>query len=133
MPLDISALAPKPGQGMTPRRATRTSGPNPVLDNGWLQESYDTGQDYEVGPLSGKVVEYTITKGENKGETGEKLTGDAADAVTMIRQAAGKLGLGVSVEVVPAANGRGKEIPGQYMVKYLAKNRKQYKGRDEES
>lgn len=126
MPLDISALTPKPGQGMTPRRATRTKGPNPFLDEGWLQASYDSGQDYEVGPLSGKVVEYEITKGEHKGETGEKLTGDAADAVTLIRQAAAKLGLGVAVEVVPATTARGKEIAGQYIVKYLAKNRKQY-------
>lgn len=117
--LDLTTLAPVVGAGLSPRRASRTSGPNPFLDNGWLESSYDTGQDYEV-TVPGQYIDDTIKRGERVGEPTQRLTGDAATVVSMLRTAANKLGIGVSIEVVPAKR------KGQMTVKYLGKERKNY-------
>jgi hypothetical protein len=129
MALNLAELAPQPGAGMTPRRASRTSGPNPFLDNGWLEESYTNGQDYEVGPVSGWYEEGVIQRGERAGEPTTRLAGDAATVVSMLRTAANKLGIGVTIEVVPAKRGKNMVI-----VKYMGKTRKNYtRGTDEDT
>lgn len=120
MALDLSALTPVEGSGMSPRRNTRTAGPNPFLDNGWLLKSYEEGQDYEIGPVSGWYEDTTIQRGERAGEPTQKLVGDAAQVVSMLRTAANKLDIGVSIEIVP---GKRK---GTVVIKYLGKERRAY-------
>ena len=128
MALDLSTITPQAGSGMTPRRASRTSGPNPFLDNGWLEESYNTGQDYEVGPVAGTYEDGVIQRGERAGEPTTRLVGDAATVVSMLRTAANKLGIGVSIEVVPTKR------KGQVIVKYVGKDRKNYtRGTEDET
>lgn len=120
MPIDFSTVQPVQGSGLTPRKGSRTAGPNPFLDEGWLYRSYETGEDEEI-TVPGKYVTVIRERGEHAGEEIQKLTGDAADVVAMLRSASNKLGIGVIVQVVPAKRG--------YMtVKYLGKERKQHRG-----
>lgn len=123
--MDLGALAPTPGSGMSRRRGTRTAGPNPFLDEGWLQQSYDDGQDYEL-VVKGWWIDDTIKRGDRAGEPTTRLQGDAAEIVSLLRSAAAKLGIGVSVEVVPALGKNGKELKDTVVVKYLGKDRKNY-------
>jgi len=122
MPFDVSALKAKPTQ-MTPRNVNRTGrdlGPNPWLDKAWpfnLQTSYDNAEAYEM-ELKGTTVTATYIKGKNKGAEYTKLTGDAADAETLIRDAAEKLGIGASVQITPAKRA------GYFTVKYQGQKRK---------
>jgi hypothetical protein len=129
MPLDFTTLTPREGTGIVRVRRGRTGEPNPFLDEdfGHLGTSYETGQDFEVGPVGGQLVEYTVTKGAHAGELSTKWTGDVVKVVGLIRDAAAELGMGVSMDIVPAVNGRGKELTGQAIVKYLAKERRQYR------
>lgn len=129
MALDLDALTPVQGSGMSGRRATRTSGPNPFLDNGWLWASYESGQDYEVPPVQGEFGDYTIQRGDNAGQIGQRWSGDVAAVISMIRTAADKQNIGVSIEVVPAVDARGRERKGWFVVKYLGKERKVFKPR----
>lgn len=131
MALDLSNV--NPVDTNMPRdtrgRAAADRGPNPWLDRGWLQASYDSGMGKEL-VLPGKFEEY---QGKVR-ETGEtvaktKLIGDASEAVTMIREAADKLGLGV--RVVTTAGGPGvKDATGAsvkrgfILIQYLGQKRK---------
>lgn len=139
MAIDVSSLKVKPT--VMPKRAgTRTGrdlGPNPWLDKTWpfnLQASYDNAEAFEM-TLPGAYVKATYSKGENKGQEYDKLTGDAADAVTQIRDAAEKLGLGVSIPVTQAViesgPNKGQPRKGFYVVKYQAAKRKQYRNAEQ--
>lgn len=144
--MDFSTLAPVRGTGLTRRSSGREAGPNPFLDNGWLKESYDLhmtngspeGADFEV-TVPGSWVSAVKLRGKNKGAAYEKLTGDAASVVRMLRDAADKLEIGVAIECVPAIrvvnagkrNERVEEIDGMVTVKYLGKERKVYAARED--
>lgn len=135
MAIDFEAMTPVAGTGMGKRATSRTSGPNPFLDKGWLMESYNTGKDYQFGPVSGDVEEYK-TELKKDGEivldengnavyvTRSKYLGDLSTIVGMIRAASNKLNIGSIIQVVPAANERGKPIKGQWFVMYIGKERK---------
>jgi hypothetical protein len=86
-----------------------------------LETSYQEGKDYEVGPIPGWYEDGTIMRGERAGEPTQRLAGDAATVVSMLRTAANKLNIGVSIEVVPAKRGKNMVI-----VKYMGKERKNY-------
>ena len=104
-------------------RAARNMGPNPFLDSAWpfnLKASYENAEAYEI-TVNGAYVDGVIEKGEKKGQKISRLTGDAADAVTLLRAAADKLGLGVSIPM-PLKAGATK---GTLVVKYAGAKRKQ--------
>jgi hypothetical protein len=127
--MDLTALAPEPTE-MTARKATRSAGPNPFLDNGWIRQSYDTSTAYQVtvaGEWQDKPVKAKNDAGEmvETGEIRPTLTGDAANVVYLVRQAAEKEGLGVRVETVQATRKNGNPIAGQVTVKYQGIARKQ--------
>jgi len=129
MEINFDEMVPVQGDGLARRQGSRTSGPNPFLDKGWLQESYENGKDYQFGPVSGDQVEYTtqilqLDGSKIDGAVRSKYTGDLADVIGLIRAASNKLGIGAVVQVVPAANERGKAIKGQWFVKYVGKDRK---------
>jgi hypothetical protein len=132
MALDFSKIEVVLGSGMSKRKSNRVAGPNPFIDNGWLESSHELGQDHEL-QVSGSYVDSVHDRGVLKGQAYSKLTGDAAEAVNLIRQGATKLGLGVSVEVVPALRKNGQPIAGQLVVKYQAKDKRarRTKPRDE--
>lgn len=123
MALDLSSLRPKVTE-MAPRQGTRARrdlGPNPFLDKEWpynLQNSYDQGEAYSI-EVAGERVEDVIHKGPRKGEPTTRLTGDAADAVVLVREAANLLGIGVSVQDSPAGR------KGFVKVSYQGQKRKQ--------
>lgn len=129
MAIDITKLAPVKGEGMAPRSVhrERTEQPNPFLDNGWLKESYDTNTDYQV-TVDGTWEESKVLKGPRKGEPMERLTGEAADVTLMLRNAANRLGIGVSIQYsIPtykSGKNKGEEIAGKVTVHYLGKERK---------
>lgn len=112
-------------------------GPNPYLEpdleggapNGWFMQSYETGKWMDIGPVSGAWVASEITKGERKGETVDRLEGDAMLVTRQLRDAANQLGLGVSIKYwevyYKSGPKKGEPVPGQMVVKYLAQNRKQ--------
>ncbi len=114
---------------MPPRASTRTRrdlGPNHWLNASWefsLKNSYDNAEAYELD-FSGTFEETVVAKGKNKGEKTTKLTGEAADAVTLIRDAADHLGIGVSIRTKPA------KARGKVTVTYQGQKRKIYKSKD---
>lgn len=127
MPIDFESVAPVLGSGMTKRKGSRVAGPNPFLDNGWLLQSYEEGQDYEF-PAAGKYETVIATRGLHEGEEVTKLTGDAADVVALLRSAGNKLGIGVRIELVPNAEewfAMSARRRGPIVVKYLGQERKQ--------
>lgn|SRR5262245_4146830 len=133
---DVSTLKARKTT-MPPRRGTRTKrdlGPNPWLDKDWefnLKSSYDNAEPYELD-FQGEEKDDTVRKGVKKGQPIKRLSGDAADAQTLIRDAADKLGLGVSVVVTPAVHtsgvNKGKPRAGWFTVKYQGQKRKAKKG-----
>lgn len=103
MAIDFDSI--KPRTVSVPRRVgTKTGrdlGPNHWLNKKWEQglwASYENDQAYGAD-FKGKIEKTPATRGEakNKGELIERVTGEAGDAITLIRQAATKLGIGVSV------------------------------------
>jgi len=97
------------------------------LDNGWLQQSFDDGDWYDVNggqPINGGLVEVEIVKGNRKGQMTERLDGDVAEVTRQLREAAEQLGIGVSIKYYNATTKAGKEIPGKTIVKYLGQKRK---------
>lgn len=125
MALEIQAPT-KSATGM-PRRAGRASvdhGPNLFLDNGWLLQSYETGEPYEV-PVEGEFIQDTIKKGARKGEPTERLTGDAAEVVRQLREAANELNIGVAIKYYEVLNKNKTVKKGWVLVKYQGVARKQ--------
>jgi len=113
MAFDFSTVTSMKGKILPPitRAQKRTSafrqGPNPWLDPKWdmsIAASYDNNETYEL-EFPGKYETYTITKGVEKGKTSEKITGDAYDAIVLIREASAKEDLGVSIRTRSGKNG----------------------------
>lgn len=135
MALDLNALkASAKKTTMAPKvvnRSRKDVGPNPFLDKTWdqnLQASYDNAEGYEV-TVDGAMEKVPARRGKNKGMPIDTLTGEAADVVFLIRQAAEKLQLGASIQtyVGKAPNGKGGFIPvpkGKVLIKYLGQKRK---------
>lgn len=104
-------------------------GPNPFLDEGWLRETYDSGEGAEI-TVAGALETYEGTiRATKETVTKRKLTGDAAEAVRMIREAADKLGLGVRVVTTVGGPGvkdnQGRAVrKGMVLVQYLGQTRK---------
>ncbi len=126
------------------QRRGRSTEPNPFLDEGWLEESYQQGKTKAIVVAGGWETRQKLTR-VGKGqplepafdeETGDPilhdvLTGDAATAVALIRRAADYLGIGVSVIAEPVTGPRGKVVAGQVRVRYLGKERKQRREEEE--
>ena len=100
MAIDITTIKPKevdtPKRNVGPRRDL---GPNHWLNPDWeynLKTSFQENQAF-AADFKGKIEPYTITRGEKAGQEGKKVVGEAGDAITLIREAATKLGLGVRV------------------------------------
>lgn len=119
MALDLSALAPTPGNGLSRKARGKTAGPNPFLEQGLLFKSYEEGQDYWVGPFAGAQEDYVIQRGDKTGQTGQRWTGEVAEVISLIRRASNELQIGVAIDVQPTKR------KGQYMIGYLGKQRKQ--------
>jgi hypothetical protein len=124
MALNINAIKSTAKPTTMPARkgsiTARDLGPNFFLDKAWdknLQASYDNAEAYEI-TVAGEFKDDTVKKGPKKGQPLKRLTGDAADAVTLLRAAADTLKIGVSVTTVPA------RAKGQVVVKYLGQKRK---------
>lgn len=116
-------------------RSGRDLGPNPWLNKDWNQglwESYEADVPFSA-QFPGKFEMVPAKRGEKKGEPIEKLTGDAADAVFLIRQAAVKLGIGVAVpvaETLTTADGKTQKAKaGHVWVTWHGRTRKQKKAK----
>lgn len=111
MAFDVSAIKAKTAE--TPRRVVKNArsardlGPNPWLDKVWengLWASYE-GDVAFAADFPGALEMLPAKRGVNKGEPIEKVTGDAADAIVLIRAAAEVMGIGVSIRTKKARNG----------------------------
>lgn len=120
MALNLENLAPVETT-MSPRKAPREAVANPFLTEGWMLRTYESGKAEEV-TVPGAYID-GVRKDRKTGEETpiQKLTGDAAQVVNLIRYAADALGIGVRVEVVPAKR------KGYMVVKYLGQERRQRK------
>lgn len=94
----------------------------------WFELSYAKGVWFDV-PASGDFVMGVIEKGKNKGREVERMTGDLLEITRQLREAADTLKLGVAIKYFPqvykSGAKQGQEVPGKWIVKYLAGNRKQ--------
>ena len=116
--VDFEKVAPQKGSGMEPRTGGRSGSDadNPFLTKGWLRQSFTENQDYELPPIDGAFTLVPAKKGANKGEPVERLTGEAATVVQMIRRAADHEGLGVQIQyadpVYASGAKKGQPVPG---------------------
>lgn len=134
MALNIASI--KAGKTKSPienRRggnAGRDLGPNPFLDAKWeynLANSFAKGEAYFI-ILPGTYVDATYIKGKQKGKQYQKLSGDAADGVTLLRKAAVALKIGVAVREYTGKGPDGQVIPkGNVLIQYLGQKAKQNK------
>lgn len=120
--MDFNALTPVVAEFPTRTRNRGTAGPNPFITNGWLKGSYDRNEAQSV-TVPGAYEEYVSKKGASAGETRQRLTGDAAQIVSLLRAAADELNIGVSIDVAQAMNGK-REVKGQMTITYLGHKRK---------
>lgn len=126
--MDLNSLAPKPTQAPVRTRQGKHSGPNPFLDQNWLADSYQNGRWDEV-TVPGTVEQYEQRNrdGELTGKMATRYTGDALTVVTMLRQAADLLEIGVSIVAEQTSKTK-------VTVKYRGQARKQYnRGETEDS
>jgi len=119
--LNLDEIEPTVGSGLA--RRTRNTGPNPFLDKGWLENSYNEEQDYDCPPVQGELVMTTVQKGENAGKPAKKWTGDVQTLISLLRSAAEKLEIGVYIQVLPALDARNRERKGWWVVKYMGKEK----------
>lgn len=125
MPIDFTTLTPTATEMPADTRGRQAAdrGPNPWLDNGWLLKTYESGIGDEV-TVPGKYETYTgKVRATGEEVQKEKITGDAALAVQMIRDAADKLStpqrpIGVRIVVTEAKR------KGQLRIQYLGQTRK---------
>ncbi len=131
--MDLSAIKPVKGsaevfvitKGDTPKPE------NVFLKNGFLAESYNTETPMMVQGIAGSVErkKVAITRGPNTGKElmREFYDGDVKTVVTLLRDAARELEIGVSIRVIPEtfATGAKKGEPnGKCTVHYLGKEAK---------
>lgn len=93
-------------------------------EEGWLALSYDLGKWFDV-PVEGHYETAQRAYGASKGEEYQKVVGDAADVTKMLREAADKLGIGVTIKYAEVKRKNGSVVPNQLTVKYLGVVRKQ--------
>lgn len=112
----------------------RDLGPNPFLDAKWdynLANSFAKGEAYFI-ILAGTYVDTPYAKGERKGEIYQKLTGDAADGVSLLRKAAVALEIGVAIREYTGKGPDGQAIPkGNVLIQYAGQKAKQNKPKPE--
>lgn len=110
MAIDISKLKVKPAEEIkrnAPTRTKRDLGPNHWANKDWdnsLWASYVNGEAY-TAELPGKIEMLPAKRGDNKGQLIEKVTGEAGDAITLIREASNLLNIGAAIRWKPARNG----------------------------
>lgn len=92
-------------------------------EEGWLALSYDLGKWFDV-PVEGHYETAQRAYGASRGEEYQKVVGDAADVTKMLREAADKLGVGVSIKYAEVKRKNGSVVPNQLTVKYLGTVRK---------
>lgn len=122
-------FAPRPA--VFPKRINggRESGPNPFIDEGWLDESYQTGEARAVDvPGTWETRVKKTADGEPDGER-EVLVGEAGKVVSQLRAAARFLDIGVAIDTRPAKYKNGKDIVGIVTVTYVGKEPKNTKKR----
>lgn len=123
MAIDFDAVAPIKSKGLAKRtRGASLPSVNPFVTKDWLMNSYNSGEAFEF-PCSGAWEEYEIRSGVRKGEKAQRLIGDAATVMKLIRKGASDLMIGVrtEVEVGKFTAGRNKGQPnGEMVIKYLA-------------
>jgi hypothetical protein len=109
---------------------SRDLGPNFFLDPKWefnLKNSYDKKEPYKI-VVAGTYVDSEYLRGKKKGEKMSRLTGDAADAVTLIRKAATKLGIGAAIREYTGKGPDGEVIPkGHVLIQYLGQKPREVK------
>lgn len=114
-------------------RETRDLGPNFFLDPKWefnLKNSYDKSEPYSI-VVVGTYVTAKKVKGKQRGEEFEKLTGDAADAVTLLRKAGLALKIGVAIREYTGKGPDGETIPkGHVLIKYQGQKQRVTKAKD---
>ena len=109
---------------------SRDLGPNFFLDPKWefnLKNSYDRKEAYKI-VVTGTYVDSTYLRGAKKGEKMSRLTGDAADAVTLIRKAAAKLGIGSAIREYIGKGPDGEVVPkGHVLIQYIGQKAREVK------
>ena len=107
MPFDIANIKATPTAAPRMNRGRQDLGPNPWLDKAWdmgLWKSYNDDVAF-ASEFKGNIEQVPAKRGKNKGQPIEKVTGEAGDAVALIREAAAKLGIGVAVRTAKTRNG----------------------------
>lgn len=112
MPFDISSIKVKtttPPKREVTSRKTRASqlGENPWLDKTWsegLWASYDADVAFSA-VFPGAIEMVPAQRGATKGQLVEKVTGEAGDAIFLIRKASTILGIGAAVRWKKSRNG----------------------------
>ena len=134
MALNVASL--KAGKTKTPvenRRGGsvgRDLGPNPFLDPKWdynLANSYAKNEAYFI-ILAGTYIDSTMQKGKRKGEAMQRLSGEAADGVSLLRKAAVALKIGVAIREYTGKGPDGQVVPkGNVLIQYQGQKPKVYK------
>jgi hypothetical protein len=123
MALNIAALTASVKKAtIVSKKVKRDLGPNPFLDPKFpanLQASYDNAEGFAI-TVAGKYVDDVHSFGADKGKAYKKLTGDAADAIVLLRRAAETLKLGVAIPM-PLKPG---PKAGTLVVEFQAQKRK---------
>lgn len=110
MAFDVTAIKAKtapPVKRTVTDRAKKDKGPNPWLDKTWetgLWASYNEDLAFEA-EFKGNIEMVPAKRGKNVGEPIEKVTGEASEAIKLIRDAATILGIGVAVRYRKGRNG----------------------------
>jgi flagellar hook-basal body complex protein FliE len=103
MAIDLNSIKPK---AVAIPRVQRNTDKRDLGPNHWLNKNWDMGlwKSYQddvafAAEFKGKIEKVPATRGEAKknNEMVEKVTGDAGDAITLIREAATKFNIGVAV------------------------------------
>lgn len=113
-------------------REGRDLGPNVFLDESWpynLKNSYDQAEPYYI-VVAGSYVADVYKRGKRAGEPmdTERLDGDAADAVTLLRKAGAVLKIGVAIREYTDKGPKGETIPkGKVMIAYQGQKMREAK------
>ena len=139
MPFDINAIKAK--VAATPRRTVQSANAkadpanNPWLNKDWEQGLWASYENDEAdsAPFKGAIEKVPAKRGANKGEPIDKVTGEAAEAVSLIRTAASVLGIGVSIRTIQVMHANGNPKTGYLEVVWYGKTPKNTKPKNDES
>ena len=84
------------------RTRRRSDEPNPFLTEGWLKATFDKGKGAKI-VMPGSIQTYQV-RNRDTGELGNqanKVVGEAAVAIKMLREAADTLNIGVTIQFFP--------------------------------